>query len=390
MKKGIIAAIIALCLAILFIPAVSQAATTPYFVALNDTLLPFGDDTSPFVFGGEFFIYDKVLAGLDVVAIGSDSLEFIRLYRGTRYVDFYVSRGVTLDQHGNTLNWPAPRRIGNKHYVPLRHLCEYLGLTYQIVDIPSNIISDQQMYLVRIVSNALFNGPTFVGMNRTVIRAAYNDYYSALQPPSPPPGVTTMPTPTATPPPTYEDVTVHLSFFDVSAGSAEGILDLLDIQAESGFLPSFFVSGRDVAENPELIRRISGSGYTVGIWLEEGTYMEYLLVSDLLFEATKAKTVIVSAGEAAGAAAGMAAAFGLVFWESADSLIDHDEQTLTEITADIPTESGARRNLLFACSEDSASILPGVYSFLKANEYTVVRITETVAPLVTIHGANIS
>jgi len=381
LKKTIPAAIIALLIAAVLAPGVSQAATAPYFVALNDTLLPFSDDTSPIVSGGELFIHDRVLEGLGVFAIGSDDLGFVRLYRGTRYVDFYVARGTTQDQNGNTLFWPAPRRVGGKLYVPLRHVTEYMGLTYQVIDIPLDIIPDQQTQLVRIVSEALFNGQTLVGMNRNAIKAAYNDYFSPAQPPSPPIGEPAEPTPTPEPAPTYEDVTIHLSFFDISAGSAEAILDLLDIQAERGFHSCFFVSRRDIAENPGIIRRISGSGHTIGLWLEEGTYMEYLEASGVLFEAAKAKTVIVSAGGAAEATAAMAGGYGLIFWETAQSLVDYENQTLKAITEEIPRESGARRNLLFSCSENAASALPEVYSFLVANEFSVMRISETVEPV---------
>jgi len=388
LKKTIPAAIIALLIAAVFVPGVSQAATTPYFVALNDTLLPYNDDTSPIISGGELFIHDRVLEGLGVFAIGSDDLGFVRLYRGTRYVDFYVARGVTLDQNGNTLFWPSPRRVGGRLYVPLRHVSEYLGLTYQVVDIPLDIIPDQQTQLVRVASDAIFNAQTLVGMNRNAIKAAYNDYFSPAQPPSPPIGEPAEPTPTPEPTPTYEDVTIHLSFFDISAGSAEAILDLLDIQTEPGFHSCFFVNKRDIAENPGIVRRIAGSGHTIGLWLEEGTFMEYLGASEVLFEAAKAKTVIISAGEGSEAAAAMAGGYGLIFWETAQSLVDYENQTLTAITEEIPREGGARRNLLFSCSESAASALPEVYSFLVANAFTVTRITETVEPILQLRVVN--
>ena len=63
-------------------------------------------------------------------------------------------------------------------------------------------------------------------------------------------------------------------------------------------------------------------------------------------------------------------------------MIDYNDQPVTAITAALPKESGARVNLLFSCSENAASILPGVYSFLWANEYSVARITETVEPII--------
>jgi len=249
-------------------------------------------------------------------------------------------------------------------------------------EVPSDIISDRQMYIVRIVSTAQFSTPTFFNVNRNALRNAYHAYFPPPQPPSPPPtGSSTSPPPVEEPPPVFKDVTIHLSFYDIAAGSAGGILDLLDIQATSGYHACFFLDRAGITGNPDLIRRISGSGHTIGIWLYEGTYDEYLETSEVLYEAAKVKTVIISAGEADEHALEAAAANGLIFWESAQSLVDYNTQPVAAITATIPQESGARMNLLFSCTENAASILPGVYSFLRANEYSVVRITETVEPI---------
>jgi hypothetical protein len=321
---------------------------------------------------------------MGVWAVGSDDLEFLRLYRGvSRYVDFYTARGVTENQDGNTLFWPPARRIGRRFYVPLRNVCEFFGLTYQIVDVSRDIIPDRQMQVIRIISDSPVNGLTAVGMNRNAIRVAYNEYYSPPPTPSPQPpvGGVPQPPPVVEPPPNYSDVTVHLSFFDISAGSAEGILDLLDLQAASAFHSCFFVSADDIVHNPGLIRRISGTGHTLGIWLDEGTHEEFLNTSALLFEAAKIRSLIVSADEGSELAMEMAAARGLVFWDSARSLVDYTAESVADVTDAIPRESGARMNLMFPCSEDATEMLLGVYSFLRANAYTVARITETVEPV---------
>ena len=381
MKKRILAVFITLCLSVALMPAVTNAAITPYFVAVNDTLLPFSEDTMPFISGGNLFMPDNVFEHIDDIwAIGSASLEYIRLYKGKTYVDFYTDSRLTLDHDGNTLRWPPARIIGEKFYLPMRQVCDYFGLTPQVIEVARDIIADQQMYVVRIVSTSQINGETFVGLNKNAIRAAYNQYYGPVTPPVSPP-TEVPPAPPEEPPPSYQDVTIHLSFYDISAGSVREILDLLDIQMEQGFYSCFFVSGNDIAEDPGLVRRIAGSGHMIGIWLETGSYSEYAETSALLFEAAKVKTVIISAREASPSAAEMAGANMLVLWESDQSFADFDAQEVPLITEALPVESGARRNLWFSCSEDAASVLPGVYAFLRANEYTVSKITETVEPV---------
>jgi len=385
MKKRIITILVVLCLAAAFMPIVTRAAITPYFMAVNDTLLPFNKETMPFVSGGEFFVPDKVFEYIEIWAVGSDSLEHVRLYKGSKYIDFYTDSRLSVDNDGNILRWPPARRIDSIFYLPLQQVCDYFGLSFYTIEVTSDIIAEQKMYVIRIVSNALINGPTFVGMNKNAIRAAYNEFYAPPEPPSPTPtGSPYIPPRPPEPPPSYHDVNIHLSFFDISAGSADGILDLLDMHAEPGFYSCFFVSGSDVSEDPGLIRRIYGSGHMVGIWLETGALSEYLETSALLFEAAKVKTVIVSAGDVAETAIATADANKLVFWESGQSMDDYDDQSMTLITESIPTESGARMNLFFPCSESAMSVLPGVYLFLRANEYTVSRITETIEPVKTM------
>ena len=385
MKKRVtavsIALLLAICLLAALIPTVTNAAIATYFVAVNDTLLPFNEDTMPFISGGNFFLPDNVFERVDDIwAIGSDSLEHIRLYKGRTYVDFFTDSRQTVDHEGNTLRWPPARRIDSKFYMPLRQVCDYFGLESQIIRVSDDIIPDQQMYVVRIISTSRINGETFVGLNRNAIRTSYNQYYAPPQPPSPPP-TDFPPPPTVEPPPSFPDVTVYLSFYDISAGSADGILDLFDLQAESGFHSCFFVNGNDIARDPGFIRRVYGTGHMIGIWLETGTYSEYAETSALLFEAAKVKTVIISAEEASVSVVAMAEANNLIFWASDRSLEDYDAQSVPLITETIPIESGASMNLMFSCSENAASVLPGVYSFLLVNEYTVSRITETVEPV---------
>ena len=381
MKKRIVIIIVIISLTTVFLPTVSHAAVTPYFVAINDTLLPMNADSIPIISGGEVFVPDKVFGGLDVWAVGAD--DFVRLYQGySIYVDFYTARGVTEDQDGNTLFWPPARRIGKRFYVPLKQVCAYFGLTYDIIEVPRDIIAEEQVMLVRIISSASFNDKTFLGLNTNALRKSYSEFNAPPTPPTPTPTGPVTPTPPVAPPPTdYRDVTLHLSFYNVTGESAAGILDLLDIQPASGYQSCFFVKSSDIRENPGLIRRISGSGHMIGILLMEGTYKEYLETSAVLYEAAKIKTVIVIADESAEAEISAEDLNGLILWESTQNLVDYDDISVDSVTGMITKESGARQNLMFSCSENAASVLPGIISYLRVNEYTVVKITETVSPI---------
>ena len=394
MKKKILCIVLILCMMLAFVPVVSQAAVTPHFVIINETLLPFNESTMPMVVGGDIFVPVNVLSGLNVWASGSAELELVRVFRGNnRFVDFHTAPGeaMTVNQDGVTLRWPHARRVGETFYVPIRQVSDFFGLTFRLIEIPDTIISERQMFAVRIISNSTINDPTAVGMNRDGIRRSYDHRFAPPPPPQhqPPtsgqPDVTTPPVPPPPVeedlPPDYSDVTIYLSFYDLSAGSVGSILELLDTQAQYGVRACFFVSSEDIFNDPGMIRRISGTGHTLGIWLNEGTFEEYLRVSAILFEAAKVRTVIVSASEVAESASAMAQEHNLIFWDGAQSIVDYEGSSMATITAAIPRESGARGNLMFSGSEEAALALQGVYSYLQTNQFTIKRITETVQPI---------
>ena len=384
MKRKIPIIIVIISLLAAATPLASRAAVRPYFMAVNDTLLPFNDDTMPFVSGGEILVPHGMFSGVAVHSVASADLERVRLHRGpTKLVDFFTATGVTLDQDGAALQWPAARRIGGRFYVPAEQVCDFFGLTYEIIDISRDIIPQEQMRVIRITSGGGLNGKTFVGMNSNAIRDAYNDYYAP--PPPPPSQPTTTPNVTSPQPsveelpPVYSDVTIHLSFYDVSAGGTDVLLEQLEAYDSYGYQFCFFVTAGNIANDPGLIRRISGSGHMIGIWLEKGTLDEYYEASALLFEAAKLKTVLISANDDVKAvpAAGHG---GLVFWGTSRSLEYSDTLSLEEVTEMIPRESGARQNLISSCSENAVLMLSGIFSYLREFEYTVASITETVEP----------
>ena len=389
--------LIAICVTATLIPMTSRAVVTPAFVAVNDTLLPFSDENMPYVSEGNIFIPHRILERLGVFSVSSAAQERVRVYRSNEYFVVFntTSGGVTEDQNGSVLPWPSARRIGNIFYIPLRQVCDYFGLRYDVFDVGDDVIPEQQMWGVRITAAQGFSGsniPTFLSLNKNAMRNAYNEYYA------PPPVTTSEGTPlppTEEPTPSYVNVTIHLSFNDLSAGNAEQILNTLDSVVADGFETCFFVSAGDIVKYPDLIRRISGSGHTIGIWLDNGTLKEYQEVSALLFEAAKVKTLLVSADKAEAAAIRTADGNGLLYWcaswcsdgeetipdDSEITPVDPEDTSQQSVTDILPTASGERCNLRFTCTDETASTLPDLLSHLRQYEYTVIRITETVTPI---------
>ena len=388
MKKKVITAVILICvLTALSVPMVTRAVITPFFIAVDDTLLPFTGENMPYVTGGEYFIPHGVFNGVSVWSIASS--EHVRVYTGaSRYVDFYSTSGSVEDQDGNVLSWPAARRVGGRFYVPLRQICDFFGLSFDVLTVGRDIIPQEQMRVIRIRSpgHTALNSQTFFSLNRTALRNAYNQYYSPPESPTTPTeGVEPVsPPPSPEVPPKYNDVTIHHSFYGTSSDGTSALLELLDSSPLVDKPLCFFVNEDDIKENPGIIRKIYGSGFSVGIWLKEGTIEEYINTSRLLFEAAKIKTVLVlldleideESDADADAIAEAFADYGILAWDKSTGLAYDDTFSIEAVTDMLPKESGERRNLIAPCSEFTALMLVDIISFLLEFEYTIEGITE--------------
>ena len=375
MAKKIASTIIALCLIAALAPTATRAAVSPHFMAVNDTLLAFGDDTMPIIIGGIIFVPHDVFALAGVRAATSGAPGHVRLYAGARRLDFFADWGVTEDQHENTLNWPPAHRHGGKIYVPLHQVCCFFDLSYTLIEVGRDVIPNAQIWVVRIISSAALTNESFVSLHRNEMAAAYEAHYG----PAPSDGGEYE-----EPPPDYSDITIYLGFYDISAGAADEILDLLESQEGGMGRACFFVSAGEIAGNAGLIRKIYSSGHAVGIWLNEDTHEEYLEASALLFEAAKIKTVLVSSAESFLEAA----SHELIYWPTqtceecgGDIDVGTEETPGGAAIAGLPTESGARHNLMLPCSESTASTLPMLLAHLRSYGYTTEQIVEPAVPV---------
>jgi len=375
MRKRLISAAIAFAavigLAVVVFP-VSRAAVEPYFITVNDTtLIPFNTDNMPFLLNGLYFLPPSVFENAGINAFSSVSDQQTVLAGGGKSLIFQARHGNAIDQDGN-VHWWQSRIVSNRFYVPLSQVAHHFDLTYEIIR-TANIIPDTQISIIRI--NPRFNLPTFLGWHDSSIRDYYNSHFGNNLPPvtPDPPGNGGFIPPPPPPPPNFSDVSIYLSFYNLSAGGAEKILDTLEI---SGFRGTFFVSADDISENPGLVRRIAGSGHTIGLWIWDGIYFEeFREASSLLFEAAKLTTALVSTNLPPDPDD---LPRNLIFWRSPPS---SEGITASAIINTFPTVSRARHNLLLSCSENTAEVLPVILSHLRAYDYTARTITEITEPI---------
>lgn len=365
MKRKIIAVILLLCLSISLATAEVTAAGTVYFTAIDNELHPLDDNTMPTFINGllyipyTFFSSDKLLGVY--FAAGSDR---VMLYSSKKNLTFDFVKATVFDQDGTQSYIPAQKQNG-LIYVPVEAVCRFFGLQYQY-------LSGGLAPVVRFTKDSFnINGPTFVGLNRKKMQDYYNAYTgstdASLSSPAPSPED-----------PTYENVTVFLSFCGLAPVNFSAVLDALDIY---GYKCCFFVSADDIAASADLIRRAAGSGHTIGIWLNQGTFDEYERASALLFEAAKLRTVIVSAyDDVQQEALSMADTKGLVLWSPSSTYDELSKFTVAGVTGNLSVQSGSRESLNIACTDTAASLMRSILAYMSEKKYTVQCLSERTLP----------
>lgn len=261
-----------LCLALLVTLPVSAADL--YFTALNDTVLPLSSDTMPVWSGGQLYVPYTVFdgsanGGIDLgiyCSYNRDTGSLAFMYNMSKILVFNVKTGTCRDEMtGEHYSAKAIMRNG-RPYVPLNTVCGFFGLEWSY-----NSIS--QGYLVRIKSDAVvLSDVKFIDAAGELINRRLREYNQSLNP-TPDPATPT--TPQVTPNPDEDDpssasVRTYLAFLCRAGCELGAVLDALDGQ---GKYVLFLMTPQALEENSDLVRRILGTGHSIGI-LAEGNNLE--------------------------------------------------------------------------------------------------------------------
>ena len=259
----------ALCLGLL-IPPPAHAANI-YVTSLNDNLSPLTADTMPVYSGGVMYVpytvFDSGSSGiyLGVYTSYSRGTNTVTLFNLRQMLVFDLSAGTCRDDM--TGEYLPARAIvrNNRPYVPAEMVCGFFGLTYSLSRLP--YVTDG--YLVRITSSAAaLDDETFIDAGRNLISSRVREYNQSISPgpdtgsgePDPgPEGGDTSPA----------SVRTYLALRCESGEGLSGMLDALDSRGEYGL----FLCTPETLED-DLLRRVIGSGHSVGILAEGASWEE--------------------------------------------------------------------------------------------------------------------
>lgn len=267
-KRKLVCAVLTLVLCLgLFAPMPALAAEL-YFTSVNDNCLPLTADTMPMRLGGTIYVpysvFDSRTTGVDLEGLLSSynrtNGRTVTLYNLRQILVFDLNTGTCRDDvTGETYSaWAVIRN--NRPYVPLDMVCSFFGLSYSL-----NAID--QGYLVRIKSSAVvLSDVDFIDAAGDLINRRLREYNQSLTPAvdATPPVPNVPVQPDNSDDEVSTDVRTYLAFRCEDVQGAAAILNALDGRRIFGL----FLLAPQALEDGDLIRRILGTGHSIGILAE--------------------------------------------------------------------------------------------------------------------------
>ena len=352
--------LIAFMLMILFLAPFVQTATADNsglcFTATNDLLLDLASMATSI--SGISYVPAKVFSTYGVYFNYFNSTTTATLYNSSKNIYFDLSSGNSYDSDLNPYSVSATFKNGQV-YVPVSWVCNYFGLYYSYIS--GNGYGD----IIRIKNGGeVLTDSQFLDAASSLMRSRYDEYF----------GNSTPATPTPSQPATSggetEKASVSLSFIGLPSAK---LLDSLDNYSTS---VCFFVTADEVSKSPDLIRRICGSGHSIGIYCSSSPEKECQSTSDLIFEAAQVRPVLISSAASIKAnAKTYAASNGYAYFSPA-----------VEIAATVKNSSGVTSKLEnivgytslgITITENTDSFIPYVLSYAAAHHISILSLRET-------------
>jgi len=352
--------IIAVMLVILFLAPFVQTATADNsglcFTATNDLLLDLGSMTA-FV-GGISYVPAKVFSTYGVYFNYFDSDTTATLYNSSKNIYFDLSSGNSYDSFDNQYSVSATFKNGQV-YVPVSWVCQYFGLYY------SYISGDGYGDIIRIKNGGeVLTDSQFLNAASSLMHTRYNEYFGTTSP------TTSTPSEPVTSGKESEVASASLSFIGLPS---EKLLDSLDDYAAK---VCFFVTANEVASSPDVIRRIYGSGHSIGIYCSSSPEQECILTADLIFEAAQIRsTLICSSASISENAKAYAGSNGYAYFDPAIEIFSTAKHSsdITSKLEDIVNYT----SIIITITENTDSIVPFVLQYASSHHITLLALRET-------------
>lgn len=357
------------------------SAASLYFTAINDSVPRLTSDTMPFWSGGTIYVpytvFDVNQNGVNI-SLGL----YVKYNQGANTVTLFNLRQVLVFDLGNNtcrddmsgIVYPSRAYMrGGRPYLPLNMVCSFFDLEYSYNQLP--YIS--QGYLIRIKSaDAVLDDALFIERAQDLINNRLREYTQSLSP-----AETTDPIPSVrpnNPQPSEVDGSYAATYLAFRCESSDGLPGILDALEHTGQYALFFLAPQVIRDEGDLVRRILGTGHSVGILADgsEEVQEQLKLGNSALAAAACTRTTMarVSASQRDGLESE-----GWICWRENVLLEPSDTVSGTAFASSAVSRLGTRRTvyLTLAGSENTARVLPAFLRQLNASHYTVAIPMET-------------
>lgn len=341
--------------ALIFSLSLTGSAQTPEvcFLALNETVLDLSQ--TPFFYNGTAFVPYTVFGNFKVYSSYFSSNNTISLYRSDRQLYFNLTTAQVFDGNGNYYVTTIVRKNGVA-YVPVPFVCNFFGLSWSYIE---GIGYGDILRITNSSSN--MTDSEFVQAASSVMQPRYESYIQSLNTNSDPNKGNESSSDTES----HADTPVYLSFEGLPSTDILNTLDRFSVKA------AFYLSPDDITADPDTVRRIYGSGHSIGILCGADAAADYALGSQLLLDAAQIRTVLVaSAPENSSACNAFAQQEQLKYYSFDLDAADRHGYGLstTNITNRIDNAHRAM-HLRFGVGESTQRVLGSILNYLNTNNY---------------------
>ncbi|MEG2634667.1 MAG: polysaccharide deacetylase family protein [Oscillospiraceae bacterium] len=365
MKQRIISILLAAILLVSMSSTAIADGSGICFTATNDTLLELS--SMPVYVSGNAYVPAKVFSTFGVYYDYFEPDEIAHLYCGNIQIYFELSTGNSYDGNNIIQSVSAFLRNGTV-YVPVAWICSYFGLYY------SSISGNGNGDIIRIKNGGeVMSDNQFLDAATSLMHSRYNEYFGKNEPSQP--SIPTAPTPTTSPNADLPDRSAAgISLCFIGLPSKE----MLDAFDKYSLLATFFLTETDANSSPDTIRRIIGSGHSIGVYCEKSPETEYNSAIDAVFDAAQTRPMLASSSAAtSGVCSKYAGEYALAYFTPSVTIAP-TEQYAAKITSILEASKGFT-SVCMTSNENTKNMLPSILQYIIKNRFTVIPLLETLA-----------
>lgn len=360
---------------------IPASAASLYFIGLNDNVPPMTAGDMPFWSGGTLYVpytvFDANLNGsgvnLGLYTSYSRSDGIVTLFDLRQMLVFDLNTGACRDEITGAVYSSQASMKNGRPFVSVSMVCSIFNLDYSYIRLP--YIS--QGYLVRIKSpDTVLSDDLYISAAQDLINIRLKEYTKSLNSAATTtPGSSddgqggTQPGQNPIQEPDGGNTAVYLAF---RCGSADGLTSILNVLDAGRYSALFFLPPQLLEEEGDLVRRILGTGHSVGV-LAEGEDVDSQLRQGqrALEETVHTRTTLacVPADRRAGLEAE-----GWVCWEESLAMEPGPTVGAGTFANTVLSRLGGRHRaayLTLSGGEAAARVLPTLLRQLASNHYTL-------------------